>query len=89
VGSKEKSRRPVSRYINHVYGMKEAGGTQYLLLAGVPFEWLGFNKNIKDGLLPDLTWAYIAKIPAVIAGVILVGTATWAITKNRNKGKEE
>ena len=89
VGSKEKSRRPVSKYINHVYGLKEAGGTQYLLLAGVPFEWLGFNKNIKDTFLPDLTWAYIAKIPAVIAGVILVGTATWAITKNRNKGKEE
>jgi Fe-S-cluster-containing dehydrogenase component len=89
VGSKEKSRRPVSKYINHVYGMKEAGGTQYLLLAGVPFDWLGFNKNIKETYLPDLTWAYIAKIPAVIAGVILVGSATWAITKNRNKGKEE
>ncbi|NJD57166.1 MAG: hydrogenase 2 operon protein HybA [Nitrospirae bacterium] len=89
VGSKEKSRRPVSKYINHVYGMKEAGGTQYLLLAGVPFDWLGFNKNISEAYLPDLTWAYIAKIPAVIAGVILVGTATWAITKNRNKDKEE
>ena len=89
VGSKERSRRPVSKYINHIYGMNEVGGTQYLLLAGVPFEWIGFNKNINDAYLPDLTWAYIAKIPAVIAGVILVGTATWAITKNRNKDKEE
>lgn len=88
VDSKQKMRRPVSKYLNHVYGMTEGGGTQYLLLAGVPFEWLGFNKNIKDSFLPDLTWAYIAKIPAVIAGVILAGTATWAVTRNRNKDKE-
>jgi formate dehydrogenase iron-sulfur subunit len=82
-------RRPVSKYLNHVYGLEEIGGTQYLLLAGVPFEWLGFNRKINDSFLPDLTWAYISKIPAVIAGVILAGTATWAITKNRNKDKEE
>ncbi len=88
VDSKQKSRRKVSKYIEHVYGLKEAGGTQYLLLAGVPFEWLGFNRNIKDQFLPDLTWAYIAKIPAVIAGVILAGTATWAVTRKRNKDKE-
>ncbi len=88
VDSSQKMRRPVSKYLNHVYGMTEAGGTQYLLLAGVPFDWIGFNKNITDGYLPDLTWAYIAKIPAVIAGVILAGTATWAYTKNRNKDKE-
>jgi Fe-S-cluster-containing dehydrogenase component len=89
VDSKEKSRRTVSRYINHVYGMKEAGGTQYLLLAGVPFELLGFDKTITDQVLPDLTWAYISKIPAVIATVLIGGAATWAITKGRNKGKEE
>jgi Fe-S-cluster-containing dehydrogenase component len=88
VDSKEKSRRTVSKYINHVYGLKEAGGTQYLLLAGVPFEMLGFNKNISDEVLPDLTWAYIAKIPAVIAAVLIGGTTTWAITRKRNKDKE-
>ena len=88
VDSSRKFRRPVSKYLNHVYGMTEAGGTQYMLLAGVPFDWLGFNKNIPDSILPDLTWAYIAKIPAVIAGVLLAGTATWAITRNKNKDKE-
>ena len=89
VDSKEKSRRPVSKYINHVYGLNEAGGTQYLFLAGVPFEWLGFNKNITDTFLPDLTWAYIAKIPALIAGILIAGSATWAVTRKRNKDKEE
>lgn len=89
VNSKNTSRRTVSKYISHVYGMKEAGGTQYLLLAGLPFEMLGFDKNIKEEVLPDLTWAYISKIPAVIATVLIGGAATWAITKDRNKDKGE
>lgn len=88
VDSTQKMRRPVSKYLSRVYGMSEAGGTQYLLLAGVPFDWLGFNKNISDSVLPDLTWEYIAKIPAVIAGIILAGTATWAVTRDKNKDKE-
>lgn len=83
-----KMRRPVSRYLNHIYGMKEAGGTQYMLLAGVPFDLIGFDKNVTDDVLPKLTWAYISKIPAVIAGVIIAGAATWAIT-SRKKDKEE
>jgi len=91
VDSKFTMKRPVSKYINHVYGQSEAGGTQYLMLAGVPFDMIGFNKNIGDKYLPELTWAYISKIPAVAALVIGAGTLTWAITsrKNKDKGNKE
>ncbi len=89
VDAKDKIARKVSRYVNHIYGMKEAGGTQYLLLAGVPFELLGFDKAIDEKVLPDLTWAYISKIPAVIATILIGGAATWAVTRGRNKDKEE
>jgi Fe-S-cluster-containing dehydrogenase component len=78
-----------SHYMNHIYGMDEAGGAQYLLLAGVPFDWIGFNKNISNTALPDLTWKYISKIPAVIAVVLVAGTATWALTKIKNQDEEE
>jgi Fe-S-cluster-containing dehydrogenase component len=89
VNSEFRLRRPVSKYINHVYGETEAGGTQYLMLAGVPFEWIGYEKAIDDRYLPDLTWAYISKIPAVFVGVIAAGTLAWAITSRKNKGKED
>ncbi|UCG77824.1 MAG: hydrogenase 2 operon protein HybA [Nitrospirota bacterium] len=90
VDSGEKMRRPVSKYLNHIYGAKEAGGTQYMMLAGVPFDLLGFHKNVDETFLPDLTWAYISKIPAVIVGVLLVGAGTWAITsRNKKADKEE
>jgi len=90
VDSSYKMRRPVSKYVNHIYGLKEVGGTQYLLLAGIQFDLLGFNKEITDTFLPDLTWAYVSKIPSVIGAVIAGGTLAWVITRrHKNKDKEE
>jgi ferredoxin len=41
VDASETLPRPVSKYVNHIYGLNEVGGTQYLMLAGVPFAKLG------------------------------------------------
>ncbi len=82
------STRPVARYEKQLYGAREAGGTQYLLLAGVPFALLGLDPNLGESPLPDLTWGYIAKIPALIVGVAGAGAVTWAITRRRDAEKE-
>ena len=82
------STRPVARYEKHVYGLSEAGGTQYLLLAGVPFELLGLDPRLGDKPLPDATWGYIKKIPALIVGVAGAGALTWAVTRRRDAEKE-
>jgi hypothetical protein len=71
-----------------VYGLSEAGGTQYLLLAGVPFELLGLDPHLGDNPLPDATWGYIKKIPALIVGVAGAGALTWAVTRRRDAEKE-
>jgi Fe-S-cluster-containing dehydrogenase component len=42
-----KKSHPVTKYINHVYGETEGGGTQYIVISAVPFEKLGLPK------LPD------------------------------------
>jgi len=77
-------------YVNHIYGKDEAGGTSWIYLSAVPFESLGFNLNVPNTALPDLTWAYISKIPAVIGVVLTAGAISWAITRrNQNKDKEE
>jgi Fe-S-cluster-containing dehydrogenase component len=41
VDSKETKSRPVEEYIQQVYGEKEGGGTQYIMLSAVPFTKLG------------------------------------------------
>ncbi|MBD3224121.1 MAG: hydrogenase 2 operon protein HybA [Caldithrix sp.] len=35
------TKQPIKKYINHVYGETEGGGTQYIVLSAVPFEKLG------------------------------------------------
>ena len=78
------------KYVNHIYGKDEAGGTSWLYISPVPFESLGFNMNVPKIELPDLTWAYIKKIPAVIGVVLTAGVISWVITRrNENMGKEE
>ncbi|HIJ38534.1 MAG TPA: hydrogenase 2 operon protein HybA [Rhodospirillaceae bacterium] len=42
VGSTDLHEKKVANYIPHIYGEREMGGTQMLLLAGVPFEKLGY-----------------------------------------------
>ena len=41
VTSSFKNYRQVSLYVHHIYGEKEGGGAQVLLMAGVPFDKLG------------------------------------------------
>jgi formate dehydrogenase iron-sulfur subunit len=74
------------KYVNHIYGKDEAGGTTWIYLSAVPFEQLGFNTKIPNATYPDLTWSYIAKIPAVIGLVLVAGGVTWAITRRQQNG---
>ena len=64
--------------------MEEAGGTQYLLMAGVPFNKLGFNPNITDQIYPDLTWGYIKKLPWLIGALIIAGAASHLVTRDKS-----
>ena len=87
LGSGHFSPRPVSRYIDHLYGLEEAGGTQYMLLAGVPFAQLGFNPGISDQAYPELTWSYISKVPALVAILLTAGAVSHVLTKKNQEGE--
>jgi formate dehydrogenase iron-sulfur subunit len=71
-------------YVDHVYGVTEAGGTSVLMLSAVPFEKLGLKTGIPRQPLPLLTWQILSKIPSfvVVWGVSLLGIH-W-ITKRRD-----
>jgi len=78
--SKDTTLRLVSGYADRVYGLSEGGGTQNMMLSGISFDLLGFNKDVPNSALPDFTWAYIAKIPWVFLGVFLGGTTLHVVT---------
>ena len=78
------------RYIDHVYGEKEVGGTSWLYISGVPFEKMGFNE-LPEKPMPRLAetiqhalFSYMWS-PIVLFGML--GGVMWA-SKNRGDRAE-
>jgi len=66
------SNRP-DKYIDHIYGEKEAGGTSVLYLASVPFEKIGLP-TLADKPYPAVSKAALHAVPpAVLAVGALLG----------------
>lgn len=70
------------RYIKHIYGEKEAGGTSVLYLSAVPFKELGFRTDVLQEEYPKLSWRMLSKLPpfALVLGAGLAGTS-WVIDR--------
>lgn len=88
--AKKRMRDNPGKYVQHIYGEKEAGGTAWIYISSVPFAELNFRMNVPQMVLPDLTWGYIAKVPALFGVVFTAGMVGWVITRrNEAAGKEE
>ncbi|MBI3147494.1 MAG: hydrogenase 2 operon protein HybA [Betaproteobacteria bacterium] len=72
----------VAKYIDHVYGEKEIGGTQMLMLSGVSFEKLGYPK------LPEVSYASQSETlqhtlyGGLILPLVFLGGLTWVAKRN-------
>src|SRR5215469_637218 len=63
------------KYVDRIYGEKEAGGTSVLYLSAVPFEKLGFP-DVGDKAYPSYSKAALSAVPpAVLALGALLGSA--------------
>ena len=70
------------KYVDHIYGEKEAGGTSVLYLSSVPFEKIGFPDVGTEPYPPLSKMALHAVPPAVLAVGALLGGA-YAFLKRR------
>ncbi len=82
------------RYVDHIFGENEVGGTSMLYLSDVLFDELGFPTNLPDTALPEETEKIMATLPAVITGVAALMVGATAIThskrtKPKTPGKQE
>jgi len=55
------------RYVDHVYGLEEAGGTSVMMLSNVSFAQMGLPDNLPKEPLPPLTWKVISHLPDLVA----------------------
>lgn len=73
------------KYIKHIYGEKEAGGTNWLYISDVPFEQLGFRTDITERPLPQYSHDYLKYTPVIIAAWGGLLTLMYRYTKRRSE----
>jgi formate dehydrogenase iron-sulfur subunit len=70
------------RYVNHIYGEKELGGTSVLYLSSVPFEKLGFP-TYGEKPFPAFTAAALGAVPPAVMAVGATLAAAYAFFRKR------
>ncbi len=79
-----------NRYVKHIYGEKEAGGTSWMYISDVPFEQLGFRTDVTTTPLSHYSHSFLKYTPYVIVGWGALLTGMYVYTKRRNEiAKEE
>jgi formate dehydrogenase iron-sulfur subunit len=78
------------KYVDHVYGEHEVGGTSWMYLSSVPFDQIGFKTTLPKTPIPNFSKAYLfgVKMFEVVGAWPLVFGAYYAISKARKKSKE-
>jgi formate dehydrogenase iron-sulfur subunit len=71
-----------SRYVKHIYGEKEVGGTSWLYLSSVPFEQLGFSKLGEQPVTVNAERA-MSFVPPVLIGVAAIMSGIYWVTRRR------
>ncbi|MDR3233281.1 MAG: 4Fe-4S dicluster domain-containing protein [Planctomycetaceae bacterium] len=77
------------KYVKHVYGEEEAGGTSWIYVSDTPFEELGFKTHIPNRSIPGYTSKFMHFTPVFGALWFIVLTGLYLITKPRKKTQNE
>jgi formate dehydrogenase iron-sulfur subunit len=54
------------KYIHHVYGENEVGGTDWLYISAVPFEQIGLRTDLGTTAYPEFTTGFLYAVPIVL-----------------------
>jgi Fe-S-cluster-containing dehydrogenase component len=54
------------KYVHHIYGEHEVGGTSWLYLSSVPFDQLGFPTEVGSEAYPAYTREFLYAVPLVL-----------------------
>jgi formate dehydrogenase iron-sulfur subunit len=76
------------RYIDHIYGEKELGGTSWLYLSPVPFEELGLPSLDTEPVNVNVERAMGAVLPALVSVAATMTGIYWLIQRRQKRKKE-
>lgn len=73
------------RYIDHIYGEKEMGGTNWLYVTSEPFSEIGMREDLGNTAAPKLTKGALGAVPIVVGLWPVLLTGIYAINKRKEK----
>lgn len=84
------------KYVDHVYGETEVGGTSWLYLSSAPFEEVGFDTHLSNEPILNNVKEFLTIVPMVLtiwpalfAGFHLLATRKDVMKKDNSPGKQE
>jgi len=87
--ARERIRKFPDRYINHIYGEKEMGGTSWLYLSGVAFKDIGMREDLGVVSAPELTSGALGSVPIIVGLWPVLLTGIYAISQRKDKAALE
>ena len=85
IDSGETQSHKAKQYIPHVYGENEVGGTQYLFLAGVPFDKLGLPVLPEESFVAVADGIQYAIYKGAVYPLVLLGGLIYMVRKREEK----
>jgi len=87
--ARERMRKNPGRYVKHIYGEKEMGGTNWLYISGESFSTLGMREDLGTTSVPAMSAGPLSVVPMVAALWPALLGGVWAMNKRKEKVAEE
>lgn len=84
--AKRRLKAEPDKYVQHIYGESEAGGTSWMYISNVPFGELGFRTDVRNEPYPLSTQLAVRSVPAA-ASVAMAGF--YWLVKRKNAALED
>ncbi len=92
----ERIRNNPDKYVNHVYGEHEVGGTSWLYLSPVPFDEIGFRTDLGTTPIPKYSRGFLSMVsvvlvtwPALCMGFYSFSKRREELAKNESQNNKE
>jgi len=83
--ARERINKYPNRYIDHIYGEHEMGGTSWLYISNVDFSKVGMREDLGITPAPQLTSGPLAAVPIVVGLWPVLLTGIYAISQRKDK----
>ena len=81
----ERIRNNPDKYVNHVYGEHEVGGTSWLYISPVPFEEVGFRTDLGVTPIPQYSRGFLSMVSIVLVTWPALCMGFYSFSKRREE----